>query len=164
MNIISNSSPLIFLSKIGRFEILPKLFDKVYIPNAVYQEAVLSDKNDDTAAPIAKGILDGYIIQFHVQNKLAVKALAGRLHPGEIEVIVGASELGINNVILDDLYARNKAKQFNLHITGTIGVLQIAYRIGIIKDFESEIHKLISTDFRISPTLLQRILADLKET
>ena len=83
------------------------------------------------------------------------------MHPGEVQVIIGASELGIKEVILDDLHARNKAEQFDLNSIGTLGILRIAYKKGIIKDFKSDIAKLMNVDFRISPTLLQRILDDL---
>ena len=44
MNIVSNSSPLIFLSKIGRLDVLTQIFNKVYIPYAVYEETVLVPK------------------------------------------------------------------------------------------------------------------------
>jgi len=161
MNIVSNSSPLIFLSKIGRLDVLTQIFNKIYITYAVYEETVLSHKTDDAASQIAHFVAKGQIIQFNVQNELAVKALSGRLHPGEVQVIIGASELGIKEVILDDLHARNKAKQFDLNSIGTLGILRIAYKKGIIKDFKSDIAKLMNVDFRISPTLLQRILDDL---
>ena len=49
MNIVSNSSPLIFLSKIGRLDVLTQIFNKIYIPYAVYDETVLSHKTDDAA-------------------------------------------------------------------------------------------------------------------
>ena len=161
MNIVSNSSPLIFLSKIGRLDVLPQIFNKVYIPYAVYDETVLSHKNDAVASQIAHFVTKGQIIQFNVQNELAVKALSGRLHYGEVQVIIGASEIGIKEVILDDLHARNKAKQFDLNIIGTLGILRIAFKKGIIKDIKSDITELMNVDFRISPTLLQKILDDL---
>lgn len=161
MNIVSNSSPLIFLSKIGRLDVLTQIFNKIYIPYAVYEETVLSHETDAGASQIAHFVTKGQIIQFDVQNELAVKALSGRMHSGEVQVIIGASELGIKEVILDDLHARNKAKQFDLNIIGTLGILRIAYKKGIIKDFKSDIAKLMNVDFRISPTLLQRILDDL---
>lgn len=52
MKIVSNSSPLIFLSKIDRLDVLTKMFDKIYIPYAVYDETVLSQKTDNVASEI----------------------------------------------------------------------------------------------------------------
>lgn len=41
--IISNTSPLIALSILGRLNLLWELFDVAYIPKAVYDEIVLPD-------------------------------------------------------------------------------------------------------------------------
>lgn len=40
MPIVSNTSPLIWLSKIGRITLLKKLFGDVVVPDEVYREAV----------------------------------------------------------------------------------------------------------------------------
>jgi len=40
MRAVVNSSPLIFLAKIGKLDLLNKLFDEVIIPKAVYEEVV----------------------------------------------------------------------------------------------------------------------------
>ena len=162
MNIICNSRPLIFLSKIGKLEIVFQLFDKVYIPQAVYKETLLSGKEDISSIKIVEDISSGNLILFNVKNEVAKKALTGRLHSGEIEVIIGATELGIKDVILDDLSARRKAKQLDLNVTGTLGILSLAFEKNLLNDFETEIQKLINIGFRISPALLQKILNDFK--
>ena len=41
MIIVSNTSPIINLSAIGQFSLLEKLFDTIYIPQAVYHEIVV---------------------------------------------------------------------------------------------------------------------------
>ncbi len=42
--IIGDSSALVALSVMGRLELLENLFDKVYVPKAVYNEVAVSDK------------------------------------------------------------------------------------------------------------------------
>ena len=162
MSIISNSSPLIFLGKIGRLDILEKLFVKVYIPQAVYDETVLPDKDDDVSRTIVEKVSLGQFEVFKVGNEVAIRALAGRLHLGEIEVIIGADELNIRNVILDDVYARNKAKQFELSVTGTLGILLLAFNQGFIEDIELELQRLMDIGFRISNDLLRKIISQAK--
>lgn len=51
---------------------------------------------------------------YHIQSKNAdtVKALYGRLHFGELEVIVGAKELGIDFAIIDEHAARKWHRNF----------------------------------------------------
>jgi predicted nucleic acid-binding protein len=161
MDIISNSSPIIFLSKIGMLDLLVKLFDNIYIPDAVYDEVSLSDKDDNVSRLIKEKVDLGQIKKFKVKNIVAVRALLGRLHQGEVEVIIGANEMKIKMVILDDLYARNKATQLDLDVTGTIGILLLAYRNGLISNLELELQKLISIGCRISDTLMQQILKDI---
>lgn len=38
--IVSNSTPLIALSKIGRLELLKEYFNEIHIPHEVYEEVV----------------------------------------------------------------------------------------------------------------------------
>lgn len=162
MSIVCNSSPLIFLSKIDCLQVLFKLFDNIYIPQAVYKEIILSGKKDTSQKIIEEAISVGDLVLFDVRNNTAVKALSGRLHPGEVEVIVGAIELGIKDVVLDDLNARRKAKQLNLNIIGTLGILTLAFENEMLFNYEEEIQKLISIGFRISPALLRKMLNNLK--
>lgn len=162
MNIVSNSSPLIFLGKIGRIDVLNRLFEKVYIPEAVFNEVVLAGKDDDVSHLVEEKIKAGQIDKFKVHNEVAIRALLGRLHQGEVEVIIGAGELKINSVLLDDLYARNKAKQFELSVTGTIGILLLAYKQGLVKDLKSELQKLIDVGYRISDTLMQTVIKEIE--
>ena len=41
MRVVINSSPLIFLAKLGLLDLLEKLFEEVYITEAVYHETVV---------------------------------------------------------------------------------------------------------------------------
>jgi uncharacterized protein len=38
MKVVSNSTPIISLASIGQLSLLPELFGKIYIPQAVYYE------------------------------------------------------------------------------------------------------------------------------
>lgn len=42
--VIVNSTPIIALSKVGRLDLLRKMYQEITIPEAVYQE--VTDKND----------------------------------------------------------------------------------------------------------------------
>ena len=43
MIVVSDSSPLITLARIGCFELLPKLYASIYISNEVYYREVVID-------------------------------------------------------------------------------------------------------------------------
>jgi len=154
--IISNASPLIFLSKISRLGLLNELFCEVYIPDGAWNEAIY--KPDGVSDELREAKSAGRLKVFTVNNTVAVSAMLGRLHRGESEVIVGSVELGVPDVILDDGYARSKAKQMGLNVTGTIGVLLAAYKKGFIADIKSEIEKLRKIGFRISDSIIEQIM------
>ena len=153
--IICNASPLIFLSQLGRLHLLNDLFDETLVPSSAWDEAVF--KPDDVSKDLSKMRSSGDLNVFTVNNKTAVSAMIGRLHIGEVEVIVGAGELGIPNVILDDGYARNKAKQMGLYVTGTLGILIAARYKGVISDIDTEIDNLLNYGFRIDESLIEHV-------
>jgi predicted nucleic acid-binding protein len=39
--VFSNSSPLVYLAALGDFDFLPQLFDRIAIPQAVFEEVVV---------------------------------------------------------------------------------------------------------------------------
>ena len=153
--IICNASPLIFLSQLGRLHLLNDLFKETLVPSSAWDESVR--KPDDVSKTLNKMKSSGNISVFTVKNKTAVSAMIGRLHIGEVEVIVGAGELGIPNVILDDGYARNKAKQMGLRVTGTLGILIAAKQKSIISDIDIEIDKLLNYGFRIDESVIEQV-------
>ena len=153
--IICNASPLIFLSKIDRLCLLNDLFAEVLIPSGAWKEA--TRKPDFAAASLKKQQSIGKVTVFTVQNRTAVSTMMGRLHLGESEVIAGAEELGISNVILDDSYARSKAKQIGLSVTGTLGILIAGHKMGIVTDLDDDIANLRKRGFRISDSIIKQI-------
>lgn len=153
MDIIMNASPLIFLCKINRLNVLEKMFDTIFIPHAVINEVNVCGKTKVALEDVPYKTLT-------VTNRIAVNSLLGRLHIGEVEVIIGAMESGINTVVLDDKYARNKAKQLGLTVTGTLGLLLSASKQGYIDSLFEDIEKLKSEGMFISDA----IIAKIKET
>ena len=154
--VICNASPLIFLSKIGLLHLLNDLFTEVWIPEGAWAEATM--KPDGVAKNLKESRSADLLNVFTVNNVSAASAMIGRLHTGEVEVIVGASELGIFNVILDDGYARYKASQIGLLVTGTLGVLIAGRDNGLVTDLHSEIERLRNIGFRISDRIIRQIL------
>lgn len=153
MDIVINASPLIFLHKINRLDVLDKIFDTVYIPQAVLREVESGNVSE------AKKLLSSIPHKpLAVTNLTAVHGLLGRLHIGEVEVIIGAIEKEIANVVLDDMYARNKAKQLKLTVTGTLGILLRAKEMKVIGDISKDIEGLINAGMYLSEKLIERVL------
>lgn len=153
MDIVINASPLILLEKIGRLHLLNDLFGTVYVPCAVIEEVSAGENVD------AKQILSHVMYQkLRVANRIAVLGLVGRLHIGEVEVMIGAIENGISYVALDDNAARNKAKQLGLDVTGTLGILLKANANGLIADLGQEINNLRRSGMYLSDDIVKKVM------
>ena len=85
------------------------------------------------------------------------------IDPGEAEVIALALELGINDVVLDDLDARRFARRNGLQPIGTLGLLLGAKESGLIVSVRNEINRLRSFGFRASDALIATVLASAGE-
>ena len=121
MKVVSNTSPLIFLSKLDALELLAECFSSVSIPNAVIDEL--------------KGLVPPEFVVRKSISKFGssyVKGALGNLHLGELEAIVLAQESKADFVLLDDRAARNKAVRSGLSVMGTVGVLKLANSKGLL--------------------------------
>lgn len=161
--VICNASPIVSLAMIGKAELLWELFDEVYIPRAVYQEVVLEGSGKFGAQELQGAINKGYVYIYDVRNRETVNQLYGALHYGELEVIIGAKELGINIVIMDEKLARRLAETLLLTPIGVLGVLMLAKKKGKVKKVKPLLDALIQSNFRISKKLYWYILDKIDE-
>ncbi|MBK7409126.1 MAG: hypothetical protein IPJ40_14325 [Saprospirales bacterium] len=92
--IVSNTTPILSLLKIGQLSLLEKLYTKVIIPKAVWQEI---EAGKDKAFYVDLFILS-WIEILPVENQDSVTFLTD-LDKGEAEVIVLAREINADLVI-----------------------------------------------------------------
>lgn len=107
---------------------------------------------------LTSAIEERQVQMFRVQDRVLVEKLSGRLHHGELEVVVGAVEQGIPYVILDDRQARGLAATYRLNYTGTIGILMLAKSKGLIPRVKPHLDCLGKEGFRLSESLYQHVL------
>lgn len=160
--VISNASPLIALSNISRLELLKEIFQRIIIPKAVYNEVVKEGKNRAGAVEVEKSIGKWIEIK-EVKNLNEVRALRAVLDYGESEVIVLGQEINADLLILDNKEPRMFAKHLEFKVVGTIGILMLAYKKGILDNPIKEIMKLKEKGFYISDKLLKEILRELEK-
>ncbi|MBD2060611.1 DUF3368 domain-containing protein [Oculatella sp. FACHB-28] len=153
MIVVSNTSPINYLILIDHINLLPKLFQQIIIPQAVYSEL------SDTSAPTS---VQTWIVA--PPNWLKIQsvnqppdAIVDLLDPGEREAILLAQELSANLLLLDDMKARRAATKKGLVITGILGILDQAATMKLI-NMPTAIDNLRSTSFWASESLLQKLL------
>lgn len=152
MIVISNSTPLISLSKINKISLLQELFGKVVIPNAVYDEVTVQGKGR------AGWNLPSYIEMKRITNTMSSQFLQAQLDYGESEAIVLAKEMNADLLILDEKKARNIAKLSGITVIGTIGVLQKAKDVGIINSMKSCLDGMIQSGIWLDEKLYRFVL------
>ncbi len=164
MRIICNTSPLIGLMKINRIDLLFEIFDEVIIPKAVYDELCKNENSHRQEAETIKSLVaNGKLTVYNVANEIAVRTMFGKLHYGELEVIVGAKELNLDFAVIDEKAARKTASAFLIKTIGILGILLLAKEKKILPLIKPEIDKLRGTGYRISENLYERILHDAGE-
>jgi predicted nucleic acid-binding protein len=153
MIIISDTSPLCYLILIDCVDVLPKLYNNVIIPQAVYQEL----QAEATPEPVKKWIQNhpNWLI-IETINSLSDSEL-DRLDKGEQEAIILAEQIKADLLILDDKIARTIATQRGLKIIGLLGILLDAARGNLI-DLSSKFNELQQTSFFVSPKLLESLI------
>jgi predicted nucleic acid-binding protein len=94
VKVVSNSSPLIYLTKLGKLELLRKVFGEVIIPEEVFKEVVVRGKEEGfpDARVIEKAVERGWLKVRKAQRRLEEDA--PELDRGEVEVISLAREIG----------------------------------------------------------------------
>lgn len=152
---VTNSSPVIFLSKLGRLDLLRISTEKVLIPDEVVEEI---ERYDDVAAADLRRALGQWLEQRPVKHSSSLSTLRAELGAGEAAAITLAQEMSAERVVLDDLDARRWALRLDLRVTGTVGLLLAAKLKGRIPSLESELERLEELGFWISQPLLEAVL------
>ena len=137
--IISDTSCLILLDKIGELEILNKLFGTVITTPEVANEF---------GQP-----LPSWVEIQQPSDKNYQSIIEASVDKGEASAIALAIELNDCLLIIDDLKGRKFANQIGLTIIGTIGVIVDAKLAGIINSVKPILTKIKSTNFRITEQL-----------
>ena len=161
MIVVSDTSPVLNLARIGRLELLPLLYRQVLIPSAVYQELTRSKKDlppaiDLPSLPWLK------VATAKDQNR--VQELREDLDPGEAEAIVLAIECRADLLLVDERRGRRTATAAGLTVTGLLGVVARAKQAGLIDLAKPVLDELIYiARFWIGPELYAAVLGELEE-
>ncbi|HZF10490.1 MAG TPA: DUF3368 domain-containing protein [Thermoanaerobaculia bacterium] len=151
MTVVSNTSPLNYLVLIDHQEILPVLFGHVLIPEAVWHEL-----RSPAAPQPVKAFLETWPSWLERRIVSQIPQDLQQLDPGEQEAIALAQSVGASLVLLDEKKGRQVARDLGFAVTGTLGVLDLAARRGLV-DLVDALKRLERTTFRTTPRLLRHI-------
>jgi hypothetical protein len=157
MIVVSNTTPLIGLASIRRFDLLRQLFGEVLIAQAVYDEAVVAGREAGGAKLEVTAAT--WIDSVNVKDRLAVEVLLDEMDLGEAETIVLARELGADWVLMDEKKGRRKLSQLGLQKIGTVGILLKAKQVGLLSTVRPEIEELRRRGFSLSQEVVDAVLS-----
>ena len=152
---ISNTSPLLYLHRIGALEWLPRLFERVLVPLAVVEEL-------DAGAAQGHDVPDVRQLQWAeivACRDVLLEAVGSEIGPGELAVLSLASRRPGCTAILDDGQARQAASRAGIAVIGTLGVMLRAKEAGLVGQLEPFVDALSAAGMWMSPQIRGRILA-----
>jgi len=148
--VVSNASPLIYLSIVGNLHLLKNLFGDIIIPAEVFRE-VCNAKDTPDSVVISSAVDDGWI---HTKNVVSgdasLLAKSSGIDIGEAAAILLAKEEKAL-LIIDDKMGRSTAEILGVKILGTIGVLLQALSDSILtfNEFVGILDRMIDSGFRL---------------
>lgn len=149
--VVSNTTPLNYLVLIGQVDVLPRLYGRVIIPDAVFRELTSMSTPFSVRTWVATSPA-----WLATATAPAVPGLES-LHAGEREAILLAERLGAGALLMDERDGRREAIRRGLRVAGTLGVLEEAAVRGFL-DLPTALTALQRTSFRASPALVQSFL------
>lgn len=152
MGVVSNAGPLIALAQIDQFDLLQLLYGEIVIPPAVHKEVVTFGQD----RPGAREVIGSDWVRIEtIRNPVAVELLREQLDQGESEAIVLAMENKADLLLIDEARGRRVSQAQALQHIGTIGILILARRQGLITSVTPCLDQLMETEFRMSAALYQ---------
>jgi len=153
MLVVADTTPINYLILIGQVEILPSLFERVVIPQAVATEL----QHPRAPAAVRAWIETPPSWCAIRQSQREPDAMLMQLGAGEREAILLAHELPADTFLTDDLEGREEAIRRGLAVMGTLGILDRAALRELI-DLPAVIARLQTTSFYAPPEIIAAML------
>ena len=150
MKVIVNATPLIALALLDRLDLLPQLFEEIIVPQAVYEEVVVSGAGKPGAGALAAA---EWLRVIAPEETATIEPLLLGLDAGEMEVLLLARQLKPDWVIIDERLARSVAFAMDMQVKGTLGILLAAVFAGFLPKEAAlaDLQKLVRQGIRIGP-------------
>lgn len=148
MIVVADASPLIFLAKIRRLDLIVELWGRdIRTPRSVANEVLTVG-----ADPVEVELLEVFLRQCRVESVRSPRRFAAAMSVADNEALTLAVRIGAGVLLCDDKLTRRMAEAEGIRPMGTLGILLRAMRQQLISphDTQTLLDRLIeSHDFRI---------------
>lgn len=155
--IVADTGPLIALARVGRLDLLRRLYRQVVIPPAVHGELAIGSGRPGATA-LADALAAGWISVQLVADHRAVLELGQDLDLGEAQAIALAEQLDVRFLLIDEAAGRRIARRRGVPVTGVAGVLLSAKVRGAVVAVRPIIEELSNAGYRLSSRLVSAVL------
>ena len=145
---IADASCLILYEKINRLDILQEVFPELVVTKEVIEEC---------------GFRPNWLSVKNFASLANYYDLAAGLGKGEASSIALAMETDQSLLIIDEKKGRRKARELNIEIVGSLGILLLAKKLNVIESVKQIVDLIDDTNFRLSPLLRTKILKEANE-
>jgi uncharacterized protein len=154
--VVADSSPLIYLSRVGILDLLATVCGDVVVPQAVWDEVVQK-------RPTAPGVDTlRHASWIRVDDRRLPQVDLG-LDAGETAAILLAEMIHADVLLIDERIGRKVAESRGIAVRGTLGVLVQAHQVGALPALRPVLEALVAEGFRIAPALIREALARVGE-
>ncbi len=153
MIVIGDSSALVALSICEALPLLESLFEKIYVPEAVYKEVSIKGKSE------ADALTDYLGTRIKIVETDKIQVMNGaNLGTGEQEAIALYKSLSADLLIIDDARAKKIAYANGLEVMGSVGVLLLAKQRGLLKNIRPMLNLLAVSDIHLGSNIIEKAL------
>jgi predicted nucleic acid-binding protein len=153
---VSNTSTIIFASKINRLDLLKNIFKKIFVPFEVINELFKKESPENNVIKKEVGVLF---------NEVKVrKFLNIPIGIGERAAISYCIEKKVPIFMSDDKKARNFAESFNIQPIGILGIILVNLKNKFINVDEAKkiFQELIEKDFYVSSDIYAEMMKQIE--
>src|SRR5580704_4509012 len=126
--VVADTGPLNYLVLIEQVELLPTLFEQIFVPQIVREELCHAEAPERVRRWIAEPPSWLKIVPDEHDN---VSLDLQRLDKGERAAIALAGRIGADLLLMDDRDGVNAARRRGFAVTGTLGILDLAASRGM---------------------------------
>jgi predicted nucleic acid-binding protein len=159
MIVVSDTTPITYLLQIKHEFLLQRLYNKLIVPTAVWDELLQFTQTRKEAGQLFQ---EDWVT---VENPSSLIKLPEQsdIGKGEWKALSLATELGADLVLMNKRLGTSLARQLNLKTIGLLGILIEAKREKHIPAVKSLLDSLIAKRFFLTKDLYNKILLNINE-
>ncbi len=159
--LVINTGPVIALvAATDGLQWLDELYQAVWIPEAVFQELCAGGPGAPEPSRVEAA---SKVVKRLPRSGELPASLAHQLDQGEAWVIQSALDRKVGTVAVDEKAGRRVARLYGLQVTGSLGILIRARRLGIIPSLKNALNRMHDQGIWVSPELRHQALCAVDE-